>query len=37
MDDNRELDVVLNEKDAPGQLSTLDAAFAGDFAGAPSM
>ncbi|HXQ75815.1 MAG TPA: phospholipase D-like domain-containing protein [Acidimicrobiales bacterium] len=37
MDDNRELDVVLNEKDAPGQLSTLGAAFAGDFAGAPSM
>ncbi len=37
MEYNRELDVVLNENDAPGQLSALGAAFGSDFAGAPSM
>jgi phosphatidylserine/phosphatidylglycerophosphate/cardiolipin synthase-like enzyme len=37
LDYNRELDVALNESDAPSQLSTLDAAFQSDFAGAPSL
>jgi cardiolipin synthase len=34
MDYNRELDIVLNEQDGSSQLSTLDAAFQSDFAGA---
>ena len=37
MNYNRELDIVLTEQDASGQLSTLDSAFQSDFAGAPAM
>lgn len=37
MDYNRELDIVLNEQDASSELSTLDAAFESDFAGAPAL
>jgi cardiolipin synthase A/B len=34
---NRELDIALNEADAPSQLSTLATAFQRDYAGAPSL
>jgi phosphatidylserine/phosphatidylglycerophosphate/cardiolipin synthase-like enzyme len=34
---NRELDLVLDESDAPGPLSTLDSAFQKDFSGAPAQ
>jgi cardiolipin synthase len=37
MDDNRELDLVLTEQDAPVALSSLDAAFQHDVAGAPAL
>jgi phosphatidylserine/phosphatidylglycerophosphate/cardiolipin synthase-like enzyme len=36
LDDNRELDVVLDQHDAPAPLSQLDQAFVSDFAGAPN-
>jgi phosphatidylserine/phosphatidylglycerophosphate/cardiolipin synthase-like enzyme len=36
VDDNRELDVVLNSRDAPGQLAILAAAFERDVTGAPA-
>jgi cardiolipin synthase A/B len=37
MDDNRELDLVLDEQDEPGPLATLSDAFQKDFAGAPPL
>jgi phosphatidylserine/phosphatidylglycerophosphate/cardiolipin synthase-like enzyme len=37
LDDNRELDIVLSEEDAPTQLTALGAAFASDYDGAPAM
>ncbi len=37
MDDNRELDVVLNSRDVPGELDTLSVAFHRDVADAPAI
>jgi cardiolipin synthase len=37
LNDNRELDVVLDEQDAPGPLATLSGAFHGDFAAAAAL
>jgi cardiolipin synthase len=37
LNDNRELDVVLDDQDASGPLATLSRGFQSDFAGAPAM
>jgi cardiolipin synthase A/B len=37
LDDNRELDIVLDEQDAPAQVSALGAAFQSDYEGAPAL
>lgn len=36
MDENRELDILLDEQDAPNEIAVLSAAFQSDYAGAPA-